>query len=201
MYFLCGLPTETEADVRGMVDLALRIREEVLLPAAGASGRMGRLSMSVNPFVPKPWTPFQWQPLAPKKELESKRAMLERALRPKGVEVDFFSPRQARLQTLLSRGDRRVADLLEIAHRTTGGDLNKALAEWPHDPDFFVFRELGVDEVLPWDFIDQGIEKQYLLREQARGLRGQVTKKCAFETCRACGLACADGPGQAPPGV
>ncbi|HTN51431.1 MAG TPA: radical SAM protein [Anaeromyxobacter sp.] len=201
MYFMCGLPTETDDDVVGMARIALRIREEVMLRYARERGRMGRISLSVNPFVPKPWTPFQWLPMHDRRCLEEKRRMLERTLRPKGIDVDFFSPREAYLQTLLSRGDRRCADLLERAHRETGGDLRRALAGWPHDPDFFVLREAGVDEVLPWDFLDQGVEKAFLARELRRGLGARLTPKCAVSTCRACGLDCADHPELAPPVV
>ena len=198
MYFMCGLPTETEDDVLGMARIALRIREEVMLPWAKRRGRMGRISLSVNPFVPKPWTPFQWAPMHDRRCLEEKRALLEKALRPRGIGVDFFSPREAYLQTLFSRGDRRCADLLELAHRETGGDVRKALARWPHDPDFFVHREAGLDEALPWDFMDQGITKTFLAREYRRGVGSKLTPKCAMATCRACGLDCADHPELVP---
>jgi len=201
LYFMCGLPTESEEDVLGMARLALRIREEVMLPAARARGRMGRITLSVNPFVPKPWTPFQWAPMHDRACLEGKRRALQKALRPKGIEVDFFSPREAWLQALLSRGDRRCADLLELAHRETAGDLRRALDRWPHDPDFFAGREIGVGERLPWDFLQQGLTKVFLARELRRGLAGRVTPKCAVETCRACGLDCADHPELARGGV
>jgi radical SAM superfamily enzyme YgiQ (UPF0313 family) len=194
MYFMCGLPTETDEDVLGMAHLARRIRAEVMLPWAKRRGKMGRISLSVNPFVPKPWTPFQWVPMHGRACLEEKRRLLERALRPEGVTVDFLSPREAYLQTLLSRGDRRCADLLELAHREEGGDIRRALSRWDHDPDFFVLREAGVDEVLPWDFLDHGLEKRFLVRELRRGVGAKITPKCAVETCRACGLACADHP-------
>jgi radical SAM superfamily enzyme YgiQ (UPF0313 family) len=195
LYFMCGLPTETEEDVLGMARLALRLRDEVMAPRAKVTGRMGRITLSVNPFVPKPWTPFQWQPMEDEGCLKAKKRVLERALAPRGVEVDFFSPREAALQTLLSRGDRRCADLLEAAALRHGGDLRAALRGWPHDPAWFVRREAGVEEVLPWDFLDHGLEKAFLAREQRRGLGARVTPKCAVESCRACGLACADHPG------
>jgi radical SAM superfamily enzyme YgiQ (UPF0313 family) len=194
LYFMCGLPTETDEDVLGMARIALRIREEVMLPRAKERGRMGRIVLSVNPFVPKPWTPFQWAPMHDRACLEGKRRLLERTLRPKGIEVDFFSPREAYLQAILSRGDRRVADLLELAHRETGGDLGRALRRWPHAPDFFALREAGLEEALPWDFLDHGLAKDYLAREYRRGAGGRLTPPCAVETCRACGLACADHP-------
>ena len=199
MYFMCGLPTETDEDVEGMARLALRIRDEVMAPRARRTGRMGRLSLSVNPFIPKPWTPFQWAPMADRRCLEAKRRFLEKALRPRGVEVEMLSPREAALQALLSRGDRRCADLLERAHRDEGGDLRRALARWPHDPAFFASREIGVEEALPWDFIDQGLTKAFLARELKRGVGARITPKCRLDTCRACGLACADHPELAIP--
>jgi radical SAM superfamily enzyme YgiQ (UPF0313 family) len=194
MYFMCGLPTEDDEDVLGMARLAVRIREEVMLPRARQTKRMGRLSLSVNPFIPKPWTPFQWSPMAERRCLEAKRRLLEKELRPRGIDVELFSPREAWLQALFSRGDRRCADLLETAHRETGGDLRKALSRWAHDPEFFATREIGVSEVLPWDYLDHGLTKTFLARELKRGLGSKVTPKCRLETCRACGLACADHP-------
>jgi radical SAM superfamily enzyme YgiQ (UPF0313 family) len=194
MYFMCGLPTEDDGDVMGMARLAVRIREEVMLPRARQTQRMGRISLSVNPFIPKPWTPFQWSPMADRRCLEAKRRLLEKELRPRGIDVELFSPREAWLQALFSRGDRRCADLLEVAHRETGGDLRKALSRWPHDPEFFATREVGVAEALPWDFLDQGLTKAFLARELRRGLGAKLTPKCKVDTCRACGLACADHP-------
>ncbi|HET8542223.1 MAG TPA: radical SAM protein [Anaeromyxobacter sp.] len=194
LYFMCGLPTETEEDVAGMARIALRIREEVMLPWARRRGVMGRIVLSVNPFVPKPWTPFQWAGMAPRPALEAARRLLERTLRPQGIDVDFLSPRTAYVQALVSRGDRRVADLLELAHREMGGDVGKALRRWPHDPGFFAEREAGTDERLPWDFLDHGVTKAHLAREWRRGREGKLTPPCAVETCRACGLDCADRP-------
>jgi radical SAM superfamily enzyme YgiQ (UPF0313 family) len=193
MYFMCGLPTETDEDVLGMARVAVRVREEVMVPRARERGRMGRITLSVNPFVPKPWTPFQWAPLERRAPLDAKRRLLEKELRPRGIEVEMLSPREAYLQALLSRGDRRCADLLEIAHGA-GGDLRAALRSWPHDPDFFVHREAGVEEELPWDWIDHGITKRFLAREYRRGVGAKLTPKCAVATCRACGLDCADHP-------
>jgi radical SAM superfamily enzyme YgiQ (UPF0313 family) len=194
LYFMCGLPTETDEDVRGMATIALRIRNEVMKPKARATGRMGRITLSVNPFVPKPWTPFQWAPMHDAGCLAAKRRLLEKELRPHGIEVEFFSPREAYVQTLLSRGDRRVADLLETALLEKGGSVQRALPRWPHDPEFFVTREAGADEWLPWDFIDHGLEKSFLAREYRRGIGARITPKCALSTCRACGLDCADHP-------
>ena len=199
MYFMCGLPTETDDDVLAMARIAVRIREEVMMRHARERGRMGRITLSVNPFVPKPWTPFQWAPMEDEKRLEAKRRLLEKELRPRGIDVDFLSPRVAFAEALLSRGDRRCADLLEVAFRETGGDLRRALPRWPHDPGYFVGREIGVEERLPWDFLDHGLEKSFLAREYRRGVGAKLTPKCHLETCRACGLDCADHPELALP--
>ena len=194
LYFMCGLPTETDADVDGMAVIALRIRDEVMKPRAKVTGRMGRITLSVNPFVPKPWTPFQWAPMHDAACLAGKRRLLEKRLRPQGIEVEFLSPRETYVQTLLSRGDRRCADLLERALLETGGSVQRALALWPHDPEFFVTREVGMDERLPWDFLDHGLTKSFLAREYRKGVAARITPKCNLSSCRACGLDCADHP-------
>jgi radical SAM superfamily enzyme YgiQ (UPF0313 family) len=194
LYFMCGLPTETEEDVLGIAALSRRVRDEVLLPWARRRGRAGRMTLSVNPFVPKPWTPFQWDGIAPERALAAARKVLERELRPLGVTVDFLSPREARVQAVLSRGDRRTADLLEAAARDHGGALGRALRGWGEDPAFYAERQVAEAERLPWDFLDQGVEKAWLARERGRGLAGKVTPPCVPDTCRACGLDCADRP-------
>jgi len=194
LYFMCGLPTETAEDVEGIAALSRRVRDEVLLPWARRRGRMGRMTLSVNPFVPKPWTPFQWDGIAPRATLEAARRRLERALRPLGIEVDFLSPREARLQAVLSRGDRRTADLIEAGWRDHGGQLGKALKAWGEDPAFYAERTVAADERLPWDFLEQGVERAWLVGERTRGLAARVTPPCSPEACRACGLDCADRP-------
>lgn len=201
MYFMCGLPTETDEDVDGMASLALRIRDEVMHPRARETGRMGRITLSVNPFIPKPWTPFQWAPMHDPDCLAGKRRLLEKRLRPHGVEVEFLSPREAWVQALLSRGDRRVGDLLERAVLEFGKSVRRAVAGWPHDPEFFVSREIPVGDQLPWDFIDHGIDKSFLWREYRRGVSGRITPKCNLTSCRACGLDCADHPELRLPGT
>jgi radical SAM superfamily enzyme YgiQ (UPF0313 family) len=194
LYFMCGLPTEGAEDVEGIAALTRRVRDEVLLPWARRRGRMGRITLSVNPFIPKPWTPFQWDGIAPEAALKDARHRLERALRPLGVTVDFLSPREARAQAVLSRGDRRTADFIEAAWRGHGGALGKALKGWGEDPAFYAERRADESERLPWDFLDQGVERSWLSNERARGLAAKVTRPCAPDVCRACGLDCADRP-------
>src|SRR6185369_7152765 len=114
LYVMVGLPTETDADVAGIVDLARKVRARLV---AGGRPRVGRILVSINPFVPKPWTPFQWEPMEALPSLRRKLSGLRRALGAiPNVEVETESPREAYLQTLLSRGDRRVAPILLRLH-------------------------------------------------------------------------------------
>jgi len=166
-YFMIGQPTETDEDVAAIVDLARRMlgRLRVLDPR----GRpFGRLTLSISSFVPKPWTPFQWAPFAGAGALADKLETIKHGVRPMAtVRVLHENPREAALQALLARGDRRVADFLERAARL-GGDWRRALRDWDGDLDFHTRRPRGVDERLPWDHFDVGVKKAGLVREWER---------------------------------
>ncbi len=191
LYSMIGLPTETEADVTAIADLAGRIRER--LP-----GGVGRILLSINPFVPKPWTPFQWEPMAPIGVLRERVKHLRRLVgRIPGARVDIESPRDAYWQTLLSRGDRRVGDIIEEVHRA-GGRHWPILREREHahransgkdhvpPPSFWVERRIPLDEILPWEFIDHGIDKRYLQTEWRKAKLERETAPCDVATCHAC---------------
>ena len=121
LYFMIGLPTETDDDLDGIVDLVDKIRR-LMLGHGRVRGRVGRIKVSVNPFVPKPWTPFQWEPMAPVATAQRGLTRLRRAFaRMANVEIEIESPREAYLQTLLSRGDRRVASVVESLARDDTG--------------------------------------------------------------------------------
>jgi len=121
LYFMCALPTETAADLEGIVELTTRIRARMMEPAR-TRGRIGRIKVSINPFVPKPWTPFQWDPMLAVGDAQRRIRFLRRTLaRIPNVDMESESPREAYLQTLLSRGDRRVATLVEALARDTRG--------------------------------------------------------------------------------
>ena len=166
-YFMIGQPTETDEDVAAIADLARRMLER--LRALDPQGRpFGRLTLSVSSFVPKPWTPFQWAPFAGARALASKLDMIKREVRPLGtVRVLHENPREAALQALLARGDRRVADFLEGAARL-GGDWRRALREWDGDLDHHTTRPRSLDERLPWDHFEVGVKKAGLIREWER---------------------------------
>jgi len=190
LYFMVGLPTETERDVDAIIELV-----EAVLRRRRVRERIRRLSLSVNAFVPKPWTPFQWDPMAPLADLKNKMARLRRGLAGHGnVAVEAESPREAYYQTLLSRGDRRVGTILE--------DINVRGGRWwdviqdrrrgrrgddtTPAPDFYVRREYAAEEMLPWDFIDHGVDRRFLVAERRKAVAGLQTPPCDISTCHAC---------------
>jgi hypothetical protein len=128
----------------------------------------GRLTLSISSFVPKPWTPFQWAPFDGAPALQDKLEMIKRgARRLPNVRVLHENPREAALQALLARGDRRVADFLELA-AGLDGDWRRALREWNGDAAFYTTRVRSVHELMPWDHFDVNVKKAGLLREWER---------------------------------
>ena len=193
LYFMLGLPTETAADVQGIVDLTKNIHDCF----CGKRGKVGSLTLSINAFSPKPWTPFQWQPMEPIASLRRKLAFVRKQLsRLPRVKVDTESPREAYYQTLLSRGDRRIGTLLLEIHNA-GGDWWNVVQRFRRgakartdmqvpDPDFFVHRQYRIDETLPWDFIDHSVSKQYLWVEWRKATLERQTPPCDVTTCHSC---------------
>jgi radical SAM superfamily enzyme YgiQ (UPF0313 family) len=168
-YFMIGQPTETDEDVEAIADLARRMLERLRVPAPDGQP-FGRLTLSISSFVPKPWTPFQWAPFAGAEALARKLDTIKRGVRGLPlVRVLHENPREAALQALLARGDRRVGDFVALAARLDG-DWRRALREWDGDPALYTTRERSVDEVLPWDHFDVGVRKVGLVREWERAL-------------------------------
>ena len=163
-YFMIGLPSETREDVEAIPDLAERLLERLRVPSP--DGRpFGRLTLSISSFVPKPWTPFQWCPFDDPRSLSEKLAIIKAGVRHlSNVRVLHENPREASLQALLARGDRRVADFLELAARLDGS-WSRALREWEGDPDFYTTRPRSLDETFPWDHFEVGVKKAGLIRE------------------------------------
>jgi radical SAM family uncharacterized protein len=166
-YFMIGQPTETVEDVEAIPDLAGRMLERLRI--LDPTGRpFGRLTLSVSSFVPKPWTPFQWAPFDGAESLQSKLEIIKRGVRRfSNVRVLHENPREAALQALLARGDRRVGDFLELA-ASHEGDWRRALREWEGDAAFYTTRHRPIEERLPWDHFDVGVKKAGLLREWER---------------------------------
>ena len=169
-YFLIGLPSETEEDVKAILSLARQIRHRILSNEKGKRERW-RLVLSVNPFVPKPATPFQWLPMEEVGSLKKKLRAIERGVRgEKGMEMIHDLPKWDYVQALLSRGDRRVATILLLAH-SLQGNWNRALRETNVNPDFYVYRWRDLDEIFPWDFIDHGFPKEKLKEEYLKAMK------------------------------
>ena len=174
LYFMIGLPTETDEDLVAIRDLTLQMRE-VMLRHARPRGHIGRIVGSVNPLVPKPGTAYQWQPMEDEALIERKLKRLRGLMA--GIDNVYFtmkSERHSFYQALLSLGDRRVAPAIEAAERN-GGQWRAAVAEAGIDADFFVFRDRSADTILPWDIIDGGLKASFFRSELEKSLREEWT--------------------------
>jgi radical SAM superfamily enzyme YgiQ (UPF0313 family) len=187
LYFMIGLPTETVDDVQAIVDLTGKIRQ-VWEAVGKKQGRLGRLQLSVNPFVPKPWTPLQWAAMERRSSLEKKYRLLQKQLRPvPNVDLNLESLRHAELQGCLARGDRRVAKILPLL--AEGKGLKIACKEAGLDPAFYQYRERGADELFPWEIIGQGVQRSHLYEEYRASLLARPGVTC-HPGCRRCGMSC-----------
>ena len=174
LYFMIGLPTETDDDLVAIRDLTLKLRDIMLAHARGR-GHVGRIVGSVNPLVPKPGTAYQWLPMESDVMIERKIRHV-RALMA-GIDNVYFnikSERHSFYQALLSLGDRRVAPVIEAAERN-GGNWRAAAAEADVDAAFFVFRDRTNDRVLPWDIIDGGMKDDFFRTEFQKAMREEWT--------------------------
>lgn len=187
LYFMIGLPTETREDVDGVVDLCRRVKRR-FLESSRKQARIGEITVSLSPFVPKPSTPFQWAAMDGISVLKEKIKRIKAGL--KGVanlRIHADPPRWAYIQAIFSRGDRRTAEVLTAVHRA-GGNWAKTLKSTPVDTDFFACRARSYDELLPWDFIDHGIKTSFLKSEAERADRGIRFPPCDLESCTICGV-------------
>jgi radical SAM superfamily enzyme YgiQ (UPF0313 family) len=174
LYFMIGLPTETDEDLVAIRDLTLQLRETMLKHARGR-GRVGRIVASVNPLVPKPGTAYQWLPMENDRSVERKIAMMRNLVA--GIDNVYFtikSERHSLYQALLSLGDRRVAPAIEAAERN-GGNWRAATVEAGVDADFYIFRDRSRDGVLPWDIIDGGMKDAFFRAEADKSMRAEWT--------------------------
>lgn len=164
LYFLIGIPTETEEDIQGLIDLVKKIKHNILKDSR-KKGRLGNITLSINPFVPKPFTPFQWDRMENVKSLERKLKIIKNGLKKvANVFVIHELPKWSFIQAILSRGDRRVGELLITSYHLKE-DWRKAIKEVNINPEFYVYRERDHKEIFPWDHIDVGIEKGYLFNK------------------------------------
>ena len=187
LYFLMGLPTETMHDVNEISDLVKKIKHRMVKEST-ARGKIGRIKLSVNCFIPKPFTPFQWVPMAEVGALKNTQKKLKKTLiKSGGILVNSDVPKWAYIQALLSLGDRRVSSILLKAYQLNG-NWKKAMQISQINPDFFVYRPKDLDELLPWDFIDHGITKKHLKTEYRLALEGRLSDICRVGECVRCGV-------------
>lgn len=204
LYFMLGLPTETEEDARGIAELSNEIAKLYYetVPKENRNGKV-QITASTSFFIPKPFTPFQWAPMCTKEQfLEKARtvktAVLEQ-LNKKSIKYNWHEADVSVLEGVLARGDRRLADVIEMAYQR--GCIYDAWGEYyKHDTwlecfdacglsvDFYTTRSRSLDEIFPWDFIDCGVTKAFLKREWKRALAQEVTPNCKM-ACQGCGAA------------
>ena len=201
LYFMLGLPTETEEDMKGIAHLAEKIAEEYYeIPKDQRKGKV-QVNVSTSFFVPKPFTPFQWASMFSQKDFEGKAKVVKEEIRAqlnqRSIHYSWHEADVTILEGFLARGDRRAAQVIRRAYEK--GALYDAWSETFHQNiwieafeetgislDFYTLRERSTDELLPWDFIDAGVTKKFLIREWERAQEGKVTPNCRMD-CSGCG--------------
>lgn len=199
LYFMMGLPTETYEDLDGIADLARKVTGAYFGMPKGQRAKGLRVTCSASVFVPKPFTPFQWEPQDTLDDVQQKQLYLRDKLRGiKGVNFNYHESGLSFLEACFSRGDRRLGKVLLRAFEKgcllDGWSENfkydawmEAFRECGIDPAFYAYRRREKDEILPWDFIDSGISKAFLWREKEKAERAETTRDCR-QGCNGCGL-------------
>ncbi|MGI6143121.1 MAG: TIGR03960 family B12-binding radical SAM protein [bacterium] len=196
LYFMIGLPTEEDEDLLGIARIAGRVAE-----TRGPEGGRGvrRVTVSVSNFVPKPHTPFQWEPQVEEGELVRRQQLIRRALKDRRIILNTHDTKASFLEAVFARGDRRLGEVLLSAHRMgcrfdgwtehfNYGKWEEAFAACGIDPAFYARRRRPLTEVLPWDHLSPGIAKDFLWQEYQRALRGEATVDCSMVSCSQCGV-------------
>lgn len=174
LYYMIGLPTETDEDLEAMRDQTVQLRD-IMLKYAKGRGHAGRIIGSVNPLVPKPGTSYQWLPMTDTREIERKMKRLHALVdNLEHVYFNIKSERHSYYQALMSLGDRRVAPAIEAAERN-GGQWRAAVQESGVDAEFYIYRDRSNDKMLPWDIIDGGMKDAFFRNEFAKGQRAEWT--------------------------
>ena len=201
LYFMLGLPTETEEDMKGIAHLAEEVAKKYYeIPKEERHGRC-QIVVSTSFFVPKPFTPFQWATMCRKEEYLEKakivKAEIRAQLNQKSIKYNYHEADVTVLEGILARGDRKICDVLERVYRKGAifdawseyfrYDLwMEAFEELGMDPEFYTLRERSFEELLPWDFINAGVSRKFLEKEWERAMKGEVTPNCRMK-CSGCG--------------
>ncbi|MFA5576219.1 MAG: TIGR03960 family B12-binding radical SAM protein [Tissierellaceae bacterium] len=198
LYFMIGLPTETDEDVLGIRNLAYRVKDLFFeTPREQRRGNL-KITTSASCFVPKPFTPFQWLGQDSIEDFYRKAYLVKNSIKDNKIKFTFHDPRLSYMEAIISRGDRRISELIlrawEKGCKFDGWSEHfkyeawiEAMEELNIDGDFYALRNRDLDEILPWDFIDPGVSKEYLKREYNKSLEEKITDDCRLG-CKACGI-------------
>ena len=183
LYYMIGLPTEEDSDIDELIAMVARVRAKM-----DEVGNKGDLVISINAFVPKPFTPFQWSPLAPVKLLKKRFNKITEAFRKeKHVFIQTESLKETVLQAVLARGDRNIGNILYETATKYEGNLKQGLQEAGIDPEEYASRILDMKKSLPWSHLDMGLDEGYLAAEWEKAKNLAFTIPC-FENCKRCGV-------------
>lgn len=197
LYFMMGLPTETNEDVVGIADLAQKVVDEFYKNPNKPKGKGVNVSISVSCFVPKPFTPFQWEAQDTMEQLKAKQHLLLESVKSRKISVSYHDARTSFLEGVFARGDRRLCDVMERAWkkgcRFDSWDECFSFEKWMEafeecgvDPYFYTSRKRSYDEILPWDHMDYGISNKFFQKEAEKAYQSVTTPHCR-EKCNACG--------------
>ena len=197
LYFMMGLPTETNEDIKGIADLAQKVVDLFYSMPERPKGKSVSVNISVACFVPKPYTPFEFEPQATTEQLREKQKYLLSCVRSKKISVSYHDSTTSVLEAALARGDRRLCSVVEGAFKN-GSRLDgwenhfkpeaweKAFEQSGLTPDWYAFRRREYDEVMPWDHLDYGVTKSFFIREHKKAMEAATTPSC-FVGCNGCG--------------
>ena len=199
LYFMLGLPTETDADLEGIAELGQKIVDLYYHQENKPKGKPVSVSISVSIFVPKPFTPFQFEPQISKEETERRQYYLRNCNKNRKVNISWHDSATSYMEGVLARGDRRLSRVIEAAFKkgckfdswTEYFSLEKWLETFKEcgiDPDFYTSRRRAYDEIMPWEHLDYGVSKSFLISENKAAHAGVTTPNCR-EKCSACGAA------------
>lgn len=197
LYFMQGLPTETDEDLKGIPGLAKKVIEQYYQNPNHNKAKSVQVTFSVSCFIPKPFTPFQWEPQDSLEELERKQKYIAQCITDRKIKYQHHDAKTCRIEAILARGDRRLSKALEYASDegfmfdawTEFFDYDKwidVIERAGLDPSFYANRQWSYDEILPWDIIDCGVTKEFLIRESKKSHNEQTTPSCR-EHCSGCG--------------
>lgn len=198
LYFMIGLPTETDEDILEIKDLVFKVADEYYKVPKEQKRKRLNITVSASTFVPKPFTPFQWEPQSKLEAIYSKQKLLVSNIRNKNITFDYHDPKTSLLEAVFAKGDRKLSKVLELALKEgckfdgwmEHFDFDRWMSVFKKaniDPAFYANRRQEYDEVLPWDHIDVGVSKQFLIRENENSKQARLTPNCRVN-CAGCGI-------------